>query len=140
MPTASRIDLTNQFLIAMPGMADDLSDEVVADVARALAEYKVLFFRDQPLTSAQHAAFARRFGELEIHPFLPANGEVPEVVRFAKSADVGGYENGWHHDVTWRETPSLGAVLHALDVPPSGSVAVTNTTTTSRCGLNPAPS
>lgn len=101
-------------------LAEDLSDEVVADVARALAEYKVLFFRDQPMTSAQHAAFARRFGDLEIHPFLPANGEVPEVVRFAKSADVGGYENGWHHDVTWRESPSLGAVLHALDVPPSG--------------------
>ena len=91
-----------------------------AELDKAFMEHKVLFFRDQPMTSAQHAAFARRFGDLEIHPFLPANGEVPEVVRFAKSADVGGYENGWHHDVTWRETPSLGAVLHALDVPPSG--------------------
>ena len=98
----------------------DLPDEVVADIASALADYKVLFFRDQPMTTDQHVAFARRFGELEVHPFLPASGESPHVVRFAKSADVGGYENGWHHDVTWRATPSMGAVLHALDVPPSG--------------------
>jgi taurine dioxygenase len=105
-------------------LADDLPDEVVSDIARALAEYKVLFFRDQPMTAAQHVAFARRFGDLEVHPFLPANAEVPEVVRFAKSADVGGYENGWHHDVTWRAVPSKGAVLHALQVPPSGGDTV----------------
>lgn len=105
-------------------LADDLPDEAVAEVARALAEYKVVFFRDQPMTAAEHVAFARRFGELEVHPFLPANAEVPEVVRFAKSADVGGYENGWHHDVTWRAVPSKGAVLHALEVPPSGGDTV----------------
>lgn len=101
-------------------LADDLPEPVLADLRRALADYKVLFFRDQPMTATRHVAFGRRFGDLEVHPFLPANGEIPEVVRFAKSADVGGYENGWHHDVTWRATPSMGAVLHALDVPPSG--------------------
>lgn len=105
-------------------LADDLSDEATAEVARALAEYKVVFFRDQPMTAAEHVAFGRRFGELEVHPFLPANAEIPEVVRFAKSADVGGYENGWHHDVTWRAVPSKGAVLHALEVPPSGGDTV----------------
>jgi taurine dioxygenase len=65
-------------------------------------------------------AFARRFGDLEIHPFIASNPEHPELVRFEKSADVGGYENGWHSDVSWRETPSLGAVLHAVAVPPTG--------------------
>ncbi|UDY35243.1 TauD/TfdA dioxygenase family protein [Dermatobacter hominis] len=105
-------------------LADDLPDEVIAEVARALAEYKVIFFRAQPMTAAEHVAFARRFGDLEVHPFLPANAEAPEVVRFAKSADVGGYENGWHHDVTWRAVPSKGAVLHALEVPPSGGDTV----------------
>ncbi len=80
----------------------------------------MIFFRRQPLTAAQHVAFARRFGELEIHPFIPSNTGQPELVRFEKSADVGGFENGWHHDVTWRERPSMGAILHALEVPENG--------------------
>lgn len=98
----------------------ELADEVIAELARALAEYKVLFFRDQPITSEQHVAFARRFGELEVHPFIPGNTGVPELVRFEKTAEVGGFENGWHHDVTWREVPSMGAILHAIDVPAVG--------------------
>jgi taurine dioxygenase len=97
-----------------------LPDAVIAELRQALLDYKVLFFRDQTLTPVQHVAFARRFGELEIHPFIASNTEQPELVRFAKSADVGGYENGWHHDVTWRECPSMGAILHAIEVPATG--------------------
>jgi alpha-ketoglutarate-dependent taurine dioxygenase len=97
-----------------------LTDGVIAELRQALLDYKVLFFRDQPVSSAHHVAFARRFGELEVHPFIPGNGEHPELVRFAKSADVGGYENGWHSDVSWRAVPSMAAVLHAVAVPPTG--------------------
>lgn len=98
----------------------DLSDETVAELRRALCDYKVLFFRDQALAPKDHVRFARRFGELELHPFIPGHDEYPELVRFAKSADVGGYENGWHSDVSWRETPSMGAILHATQVPTTG--------------------
>ncbi len=80
----------------------------------------MLFFRNQVLTAEQHIEFARRFGELEVHPFLRNNDERPELVRFAKDADTGGYENGWHHDVTWREVPSKGAILRAIEVPETG--------------------
>src|SRR3954467_13749238 len=101
-------------------LGDDLPDAAIAELRQALLDYKVLCFRDQSLTAARHVAFARRFGELEVHPFIPANGEFPELVRFAKSADVGGYENGWHSDVSWRAVPSMAAVLHAVAVPPTG--------------------
>jgi alpha-ketoglutarate-dependent taurine dioxygenase len=98
----------------------ELPDEVISEIPQALSDYKVIFFRDQPLSPQQHVAFARRFGELEIHPFLPSNTGEPELVRFEKTAEVGGYENSWHHDVTWRQIPSMGAVLHALEVPEHG--------------------
>ncbi len=97
-----------------------LDDATVAELRTALAEFKVLFFRDQPLTPAGHVAFARRFGELEVHPFIPPSPGQPELVRFAKEATVGGYENGWHSDVSWRARPSMGAILHAVEVPPVG--------------------
>jgi taurine dioxygenase len=105
-------------------LADELSDAAVAEVRQALLDYKVIFFREQHLTAAQHVAFAQRFGELEVHPFIPANAEHPELVRFEKSAELGGYENFWHSDVSWRETPSMGAVLRAVRVPPSGGDTV----------------
>jgi alpha-ketoglutarate-dependent taurine dioxygenase len=101
-------------------LTEELSDEAVAEIRQALYDYKVIFFRDQPLTPDQHVAFAGRFGELEIHPFIPGNPGRPELVHFEKSAEVGGYENLWHHDVTWRDRPSMGAVLHAIEVPAVG--------------------
>jgi taurine dioxygenase len=97
-----------------------LARPVVDDVLRALHEYKVIFFRDQPFTPEQHVAFARQFGDLEIHPFIPSNTGEQALVRFEKSAEVGGYENAWHHDVTWRAEPSMGAVLHGISVPALG--------------------
>ena len=103
-----------------PDLTSALDDEVIAEIRRALYEYKVIFFRDQPMSPQQHVAFARRFGDLEVHPFLPSNTGEAELVRFEKTAEVAGYENSWHHDVTWRECPSMGAVLHARSVPEYG--------------------
>ena len=101
-------------------LAASLSDEVIEDIGRALADYKIIYFRDQPLTPGRHVEFARRFGELEIHPFIAGNEQYPELVHFEKGADTGGFENSWHHDVSWRETPSMGAILHAIQVPATG--------------------
>ena len=39
-----------------------------------------MFFRDQDIDTEQHLAFARRFGELEIHPFAPHKPGFPEVL------------------------------------------------------------
>ena len=101
-------------------ISSSLSGEVLDELHQALIEYKVIFLRNQKITSAQQVSFAESFGDLEIHPFIPSNTEHPKLVRFEKGADVGGYENSWHHDVTWREAPSKIAVLRAISVPSTG--------------------
>ena len=90
------------------------------EVHSALLQYKVVFFRDQALDREQHIAFARGFGELEIHPATPADQPDPEVLRIAHGPKSRGSENNWHSDVTWRERPSLGSILRAIELPDNG--------------------
>ena len=61
-------------------LAQSLSDEVVEFLQALLVERKVIFFRDQSLTAEQHIGFARRFGELEVHPFASNNDAYPELI------------------------------------------------------------
>lgn len=86
----------------------------------ALLRHGVIFFRGQDLTHEQHIAFARHFGELEIHPATPKDQPHPEILRIAYGPDRRGQENNWHSDVTWRECPSMGSVLLARELPECG--------------------
>lgn len=95
---------------------------LVAEIRALLLKHKVLFFRDQNITRAEHVAFARHFGELEPHPVLGSDPENPGLVRIYKSPEQPNdrYENSWHCDATWREKPPLGAVLRCVECPPVG--------------------
>ncbi|MDA1099843.1 MAG: TauD/TfdA family dioxygenase [Proteobacteria bacterium] len=97
-----------------------LSDHQVAGVRAALLDRKVLFFRDQDITTEQHLDFARNFGALEIHPFAPHKDGYREVLAITHDRERPGQENGWHSDVTWRQQPSLGSVLRCIECPPVG--------------------
>ena len=102
----------------------DLSQELTRDqrdaIEQALLDHQVLFFRDQPLTPRQHAAFAARFGELHIHPIYPNVPEQPEVL-ILDTAVTDVRDNAvWHTDVTFLPTPALGAVLSARQLPEYG--------------------
>ena len=101
-------------------LSKPLDETTFKEIHRALLDYKVIFFRDQKITTKQHVDFARLFGELEVHPFLPSNTEFPELVRFEKNEKTKGAENLWHSDVSWRLEPSLGSVLRCILAPPVG--------------------
>jgi len=98
------------------------SDELFAQLKRLLLEHKVLFFRDQPINRADHAALGRRFGPLEDHPVAPSDPDNPGLVRIYKDLDSPPehYENGYHCDGTWRQIPPMGAVLRCVETPPVG--------------------
>ncbi len=105
--------------------AEDPDEQTFAELHRALLEWKVVFIRDAALDPERHSRLGRRWGQLEWHPFLPSaqydeSDELPRVVRFEKDASTFGYENIWHSDVSWREQPSLGSLLHAIEIPDVG--------------------
>jgi taurine dioxygenase len=96
--------------------------ELVAQIRALLLQHKVLFFRNQDMTRAEHVAFARHFGELEDHPVAGSDPEHPGLVRIYKTPDAPNdrYENSWHCDATWREKPPFGCVLRCVECPPVG--------------------
>ena len=95
---------------------------LVAEIRALLLRHKVLFFRDQDITRAEHVAFARHFGDLEDHPVAGSDPENPGLVRIYKSPEQPNdrYENSWHTDATWREKPPFGCVLRCVECPPVG--------------------
>jgi len=99
-----------------------VDDGLLAEIRALWLEHRVLFFRDQDITRAEHVAFARRFGELEDHPVAGSDPDHPGLVRIYKTPDNPGdrYENAWHTDATWREKPPLGCVLRCVECPPVG--------------------
>ena len=92
----------------------------ISEIRAALLSHGVIFFRDQDITTAQHIAFARAFGELEIHPATPKDQPNREVLRIEHGPKSRGQENAWHSDVTWRDEPSHGSILLAREVPDCG--------------------
>ena len=86
----------------------------------ALLEHKVLFFRDQDITRAEHVAFASNFGPLEDHPVVGSDPEHPGLVRVYRSDNPHSYENNYHCDGLWRPNPAMGAVLRCLECPEVG--------------------
>ncbi|WP_371367375.1 taurine dioxygenase [Pseudomonas sp. QL9] len=97
-----------------------LDDAQQQAIEQALLQHQVLFFRDQPLNPAQHVNFARRFGDLHIHPIYPSVPEQREVI-VLDTAVTDVRDNAiWHTDVTFLETPALGAVLAAKQLPAYG--------------------
>lgn len=96
-------------------------DQATIDwLSALLVERKVLFFREQRISVDEHVAFARRFGELEVHPFTPNMATHPEVIELNNDREHPPRINVWHSDVTWRQEPSLGSILRARVIPEVG--------------------
>jgi taurine dioxygenase len=103
-------------------LALPLTDAAHADIHTALMQHQVLFFRDQVIGAQQHKDFARRFGELHVHPVLPslqAQGH-PEIVVLESNEHLPYVAETWHSDVTFERRPPLGSVLRAVHVPEAG--------------------
>lgn len=104
-----------------------LADDDFARIHRAHLEHHVLVFRDLRITPQQQVDFSRRFGPLQIHVLrqfqLPGHPEILVVSNIKENGqpiglgDAGHY---WHSDLSYKELPSLGSMLHAQELPSEG--------------------
>ena len=102
-------------------LSQDLPDEVIAGIRAALVEHQVIFFRDQRLTPERQVAFGRRFGPLNIHPYVKGMESHPEVMEVIKEpADKTNFGGGWHSDMSFLERPAIGSILYAVELPDWG--------------------
>ena len=102
-------------------LSQELDDETIAEIRRALLENLVIFFHDQQLSPERQIAFGRRFGTLCIHDQVPGMADYPEVIEVRKEpSDERNFGGAWHGDVTYMAEPALGSILHALEVPDVG--------------------
>lgn len=102
-------------------LSERIDDALFAAIRSAFLEHGVIFFRDQKLSPAAQIAFARRFGELDIHPIVNPTEEHPELVRVWKPAgQSASFGVGWHSDNSFFGEPSLGSMLYGTVIPPHG--------------------
>lgn len=115
-----------------------LTDDDIDEVYQALLRYKVIFFRDQDISEEQHIAFARRFGELEVHPVTPKDQPHQEIFHLKTQPHRKTGADMWHSDVTWREKPSLGSILRGRIIPEIGGDTMFADMVAAYEGLSPA--
>ena len=97
-------------------------------IHQAHLDHHVLVFRDQRIAPAEQVDFSRRFGPLQIHVLknfqLAGHPEILIVSNILNDegqplglGDAGHY---WHSDLSYKDKPSLGSLLHAQELPNEG--------------------
>jgi taurine dioxygenase len=110
-------------------LADDMSDEVFRAIYRAFLRYQVLLFPPQGVPPARQVAFARRFGEVQIHVMNQYHADgFPELYRLS-NLDENGNPSGkhpdrgtlaWHTDGSWQRVTGQATIIYGEIVPEVG--------------------
>lgn len=101
-------------------LSQPLSAFAAERVTQALVTHHVLFFEGQDVSPAQLRDLAKNFGDLHIHPIYPHVSDVPEIIVLDTGTHNLPDNDNWHTDVTFIQTPPLGAILAARELPPFG--------------------
>ena len=102
-------------------LAPEVAPDVLAEIRQALLDHQVIFFRDQALSPAQLLAFARRWGDIHLHPFMQGMEDLPEVLEIRKTpADKVNFGGSWHSDQMFAPQPAMATLLYAKQVPEAG--------------------
>ena len=110
-------------------LADGVTDEVFRAIYAAWLRYQVLLFPPQALSPDRQVAFARHFGEVQIHVMNQYHADgYPELYRLS-NLDAHGKPNGkhpdkgtlaWHTDGSWRRVTGHATIIYGEQMPTSG--------------------
>ena len=102
----------------------DLKDSSIENwnvINDLLLEHKVLFFRNQNITSEEQLNLARKFGPLERHIYVKGREKYPEILRIIKEPDEKQqWGEKWHTDVSYNPKPTKVIMLRSIKIPPVG--------------------
>ena len=102
-------------------LSKPLCSEAIENIHHALKTHMVLVFRDQNLTPAQLCRIGAYFGELHVNPFVKGVQGCNEVIEIRSEENHEKQFTGlWHSDISWSETPSMGSLLYAVQLPEYG--------------------
>jgi len=107
----------------------EVDDATFPALYSAFLEHQLLLFRDQLLPPAAQVAFARRFGDVQVHVMDQYHAsEHPELYTLS-NLDAAGRPSGkhpdrgtlaWHTDGSWRRATGQATMLYAERIPSSG--------------------
>ncbi|HEV8298957.1 MAG TPA: TauD/TfdA family dioxygenase [Acidimicrobiales bacterium] len=85
-----------------------------------LYEHLVLFFPEQHLDDEQQLAFAGQFGGPYTHPLGRGAGRAVRCEHIVDDVEHPPYQDKWHTDVSWDDSPPTYGTLRAIDLPSRG--------------------
>jgi len=111
-------------------LAQAVSPALFAKVYEAFLDYQLIVFDDVDLPPATQVAFAKNFGEVQVHVLSDRYGleDHPEIY-FLSNLDKDGNPSGkhpdkgtlyWHTDGSWRERTGQATMMYSEIVPKAG--------------------
>ena len=99
----------------------DSTSENWDKINQLMLEHKVLFFREQEISSQEQIDLAKKFGPLEMHAYVKGLPEYPEIIRIKKGAnEKHQWGETWHTDVSYNPKPTKVIILRSRKIPPVG--------------------
>jgi alpha-ketoglutarate-dependent taurine dioxygenase len=100
-----------------------LNEAQFAEVRHALFRHKMIYFRGQQLTHAEHEGFSLRFGPFAEDAYthgVTGHRNVHPVIKEADDTSKMVFGEGWHTDSPFLPEPPSITILRSVQVPPFG--------------------
>jgi alpha-ketoglutarate-dependent taurine dioxygenase len=110
-----------------------LTDAQGEEIRHALFRHKMIYFRGQKLTHAEHESFSLRFGSFAEDAYtqgVPGHRNVHPLIKEADDPSKMVFGEGWHTDSPFLPEPPAITILRSIQVPPFGG-----DTTFANCAL-----